>query len=173
MAKNKPKTNNSRAARRGASPSLDLDKSLTSLPRVESSPSTQRPTLLADRATAGVQKKRKGKNLTKAQRLRQQKGMDRAEAVMDQLEIKKAKSFVRAKIVNERRADWEDTNKKTSILAALQQNEEAEEDDDDDNDDDAMTTEKIEPAKPTTNVLPSSNLVAAESVPADEYDEIT
>lgn len=41
--------------------------------------------------------------MTKAQRLRQQKGMDRAEAVMDQLEIKKAKSLNRAKSIKERR----------------------------------------------------------------------
>jgi hypothetical protein len=80
-----------------------LDKSLTSLPRAESS-TAQRPSLLVDRATAGVQKKKnQGKKLTKAQRLRQQKGMDRAEAVLDQLEIKKAKSFNRVKTIKERR----------------------------------------------------------------------
>lgn len=41
--------------------------------------------------------------MTKAQRLRQQKGMDRAEAVIDQMEIKKAKSLTRAKSIKERR----------------------------------------------------------------------
>lgn len=35
--------------------------------------------------------------------MRHQKGMDRAEAVMDQMEIKKARSFVRAKVVKDRR----------------------------------------------------------------------
>lgn len=144
--------------------------------------------------------------MTKAQRLRQQKGMDRAEAVMDQLEIKKARSVTRAKSIKERRvcndlpmncastcgiehmltnflfpqADWEEMNKKSLALAVLQQNEEAEEDDDDNDDDDAMATEKIEPSRPlmasifapqSTNVV--SIPVAADSAPADEYDEIT
>jgi uncharacterized protein YaiL (DUF2058 family) len=59
---------------------------------------------LVDRANAGVQKKKiNGKRMTKAQRLRQQKGMDRAEAVLDRLEIKKAKSLDRAKSIKERR----------------------------------------------------------------------
>ncbi|KAJ5881043.1 uncharacterized protein N7473_012096 [Penicillium subrubescens] len=180
MAKNKPRAN-TRAARRGAEPSLNLDKSLTSLPRAEST-TVQRPSLLVDRATAGVQKKRKdGKRMTKAQRLRQQKGMDRAEAVMDQLEIKKAKSLTRAKFIKERRADWEEMNKKSSAFAALQQTEDVEEDDEEDNDDDdAMATENIEPSAPlmasifapkSTNA--TSNPVAAESAPTDEYDEIT
>lgn len=96
------KTNNTRAARRTASPSLDVDKSLTTLPRAES-PTVQRRSILADRANAGIQKKQKQKKLSRAQRLRQQKGADRAEAVMDQLEIKKAKSVNRAKSIKARR----------------------------------------------------------------------
>jgi vacuolar-type H+-ATPase subunit I/STV1 len=93
----------SRAARRAASPSLDLDKSLTSLPRAES-PTEQKPSVLADRANSGIQKKqKKNDKVSRAQRLRQQKGMDRAEAVMDQLEIKKAKSFARARVIDSRR----------------------------------------------------------------------
>lgn len=96
------KTDNSRAARRAASPSLDVDKSLTSLPRAES-PTVRRPSILSDRRNSGIQKKQKQKKLSRAQRLRQQKGMDRAEAVLDQLEIKKAKSISRAKTVKDRR----------------------------------------------------------------------
>jgi hypothetical protein len=93
----------SRAARRAASPSLDLDKSVTSLPRAES-PTAQKPSILADRANAGVQKKqKKNDKISRAQRVRQQKGMDRAEAVLDRLEIKKAKSMARGKTVNARR----------------------------------------------------------------------
>ncbi|OOQ85500.1 hypothetical protein PEBR_24950 [Penicillium brasilianum] len=179
MAKNKPK--NTRAARRGVSPSLDLDKSLTSLPRAESS-TTQRPSLLVDRATSGVQKKKnQGKKMTKAQRLRQQKGMDRAEAVLDQLEIKKAKSFDRVKTIKERRGDWEELNKKSLALVALQQPQEVDEEEEvDDEDDDAMTTEQLDPSNPMmasvfapqpTNAV--SNPVVAASAPTDEYDEIT
>ncbi|CAG8034611.1 unnamed protein product [Penicillium salamii] len=134
----------SRAARRAASPSMDLDKSVTSLPRAES-PSTQGPAVLADRANAGVMKKQKKKNdkVSRAQRLRQQKGMDRAEAVLDQLEIKKAKSFARARVVDGRRADWEETNRKASAFAALQNNDN---DDEDEEGDDSMA-EDAAPAK--------------------------
>ncbi|XHG04533.1 hypothetical protein AWENTII_007798 [Aspergillus wentii] len=103
MAKAKPNSKHSRAARRAASPSLDVDKSLTSLPRAESTV-LQRDSILTDRANSGVQKKQsKPKPKSRAQRQRQQKGMDRAEAVMDQLENKVAKSVSRGKVVNARR----------------------------------------------------------------------
>ncbi|CAG7928846.1 unnamed protein product [Penicillium olsonii] len=116
---------------------MDLDKSVTSLPRAES-PTTQGPTILADRANAGVMKKQKKNNkVSRAQRMRQQKGMDRAEAVLDQLEIKKAKSFARARVVDGRRADWEETNRKAPAFAALQKNDN--DDDEDDEGDDDMT----------------------------------
>jgi hypothetical protein len=144
--------------------------------------------------------------MSKAQRLRQQKGMERAEAVLDQLEIKKAKSVNRAKTIKERsvcdhlpmncasnrgiehiltkllflQADWTEMNKKTTAFAALQQNEDDEEDGDEDVNDDAMATEQLEPSHPMmasifapnpTNGV--SNSSAADSAPADEYDEIT
>ena len=51
----------------------------------------------------GIQKKQKQKRMSRAQRMRQQKGMDRAEAVLDQLEIKKARSLNRGKTVKARR----------------------------------------------------------------------
>jgi hypothetical protein len=92
----------SRAARRAASPSLDLDKSVTSLPRAESP--SDRPSILADRSNAGIHKKqKKNDKVSRAQRQRQQKGMDRAEAVSDQLAIKRAKSIARAKVIDSRR----------------------------------------------------------------------
>lgn len=78
-------------------------------------------------------------------------------------------------------ADWEEMNKKSSAFAALQQTEDVEEDDEDDNnEDDAMATEKIEPSAPLMASIfapqsthATSNPVAAESAPTDEYDEIT
>ncbi|KAJ5356597.1 Ribosome biogenesis protein Alb1 [Penicillium concentricum] len=179
MAKSKSQSQRSRAARRAASPSLDLDKSVTSLPRAES-PTTTRPSVLADRATAGIQKKQnKNEKISRAQRLRQQKGMDRAEAVMDQLEIKKAKSLARGKTVNSRRADWEDTNRKTLAFDALRQD-----DDEDDEDDDAMAEDSVPSGIPVAkNVfqIPTEASIAIEGVnPAtdetatiDEADEIT
>jgi hypothetical protein len=48
-------------------------------------------------------KQSKPKAKSRAQRLRQQKGMERAEAVLDQKEIKLAKSNNRAKVVKNRR----------------------------------------------------------------------
>lgn len=93
----------SRAARRAASPSLDLDKSLTSAPRVEED-NVLRDSILADRANAGVTKKQsKPKAKSRSQRLRQQKGLERAEIVMDQLEVKVAGSVKRGKNVKARR----------------------------------------------------------------------
>ncbi|KAJ5152174.1 hypothetical protein N7492_010469 [Penicillium capsulatum] len=172
MAKNKPKAPNTRAARRAASPSLDVDKSLTSLPRAESS-NAQRPSILADRANAGIQKKQSLKRQSRAQRLRQQKGMDRAEAVLDRLEIKKNKSLDRARNIKSRRGDWEDMNKKTSKFAALEQDDES-----DDNDgDEAMTESTTQPQTPANPFASSSNVasnpVANDPAPVDEDDEIT
>lgn len=68
-------------------------------------------------------------------------------------------------------ADWEDTNRKSSVFAALQ-DDDAEED----NGDDAMTVNTEQP-KSTVNAFSSthvvSNPVAADPAPVDEDDEIT
>ncbi|KAJ5098697.1 hypothetical protein N7532_005698 [Penicillium argentinense] len=174
MAKNKPQGQNSRAARRAVSP---VDKSLVALPRAES-PTTERPTILAERVNAGVQKKKKAnKKITRAQRLRQEKGMERAENVLDQLEIKKAKSINRAKNIKTRRAEWEDTNRtaNASAFAVLQQAGKDEEDDDDEDDDDdnAMADDTTQP-RTTANVFAASVApAAADPATADEDDEIT
>ncbi|KAJ5101960.1 hypothetical protein NUU61_004182 [Penicillium alfredii] len=174
MAKNRPASQNSRAARRAVSPGLNVDKSLTSLPRA-SSPTVQRPSILAERSNAGIQKKQsKGKRISRAQRLRQEKGMERAEAVSDQLQIKKAKSVARAKNVKARRADWEDTNQKSSMFAALQQDQESE----GEASDDAMAEDTV-PSTSTANAAVSqptpvvANPVAEDPATVDEDDEIT
>ncbi|KKK27328.1 hypothetical protein ARAM_000434, partial [Aspergillus rambellii] len=160
----------SRAARRAASPSLDVDKSLTSLPRAEKTP-VQRESILADRANAGISKKQsKPKPKSRVQKLRQQKGIQRAEAVFDQMENKVTKSANRAKAVKSRRADWEDLNRKTakSMFAALNAAE--------DNDDDAMVDDSGAPAtsKPASRPVPvAQNPVVDEPATIDEDDEIT
>ncbi|KKK13359.1 hypothetical protein AOCH_004698 [Aspergillus ochraceoroseus] len=150
MAKARPQSKHSRAARRAASPSLDVDKSLTSLPRAEKTP-VQRESILADRANAGISKKQsKPKPKSRVQKLRQQKGIQRAEAVFDQMENKVTKSANRAKAVKSRRADWEDLNRKTakSMFAALNAAE--------DNDDDAMVDD--------SGALPQANQLRAQSL---------
>lgn len=74
-----------------------------SAPRAESTV-IQRESILSERANAGVTKKQsKPKSLSKAQRQRQQKGMERAEMVTDQLEKKVNESLNRGKTVKARR----------------------------------------------------------------------
>jgi len=116
----------SRAAKRASSPSIDTDKSLKNVkPPVESS--NYRPSVLAVHQGAGVSKKskngRKSVLSAKAKR-RQEKGLDRAEAVMDKKEIKIEKSRGKARNVQDRAKAWEEQNKK---IAALQELKEAQE----------------------------------------------
>lgn len=74
-----------------------------SLPRVEDA-NLPRDSILADRANAGVSKKQsKPRNKSRAQRQKQQKGIERAENVIDQMEKKVSDSVSRAKVVKARR----------------------------------------------------------------------
>ncbi|KAJ5745854.1 hypothetical protein N7520_011036 [Penicillium odoratum] len=166
MAKSKPRVSNTRAARRAASP---VDRSLESAPRAES-PSAERPSVLSERRSSGIQKKQAQKKMSRAQRLRQQKGMDRAEAVLDQLEIKKSKSITRGKTVKARSAEWEELNKKALAFAALQQ---ANDEDDDDDDNDSMT-EDTAPVQAKPNPFAAHSIdVVADPETVDEDDQIT
>lgn len=89
----------SRAAKRASSPSLNLDKSITSLP----TPSTKRPSILAVSNGAGITKRKgKGKRLTRHQRLRHEKGTERAETVLDKREKKVERSVGKEKVMKER-----------------------------------------------------------------------
>ncbi|EJT74058.1 hypothetical protein GGTG_07907 [Gaeumannomyces tritici R3-111a-1] len=117
MAKNAP-SKHSRAARRATSPSIDTDKSLKNV-KPPAEPANQRPAVLAAQHGAGVGKK--GKSGRKAipssrARRRHEKGMDRAEAVMDRTLSKIEKSKGQARTVQSRRKAWDDIN--TSALAA-------------------------------------------------------
>jgi hypothetical protein len=104
----------SRAAKRASSPSIDTDKSLKDVkPPAESL--NFRPSILAIHQGAGVTKKskngRKSVLSSKAKR-RQERGMDRAEAVMDKNEKKVEKSRGRARTVQERSKAWDELNRK-------------------------------------------------------------
>ncbi|KAL8400582.1 hypothetical protein RB594_000832 [Gaeumannomyces avenae] len=117
MAKNAP-SKHSRAARRATSPGIDTDKSLKNV-KPPAEPVNQRPAVLAAQHGAGVGKK--GKSGRKAvpssrARRRHEKGMDRAEAVMDRTLSKIEKSKGQARTVQGRRKAWDDIN--TSALAA-------------------------------------------------------
>ncbi|EFE42370.1 conserved hypothetical protein [Trichophyton verrucosum HKI 0517] len=106
------KSAHSRAARREVSPSVNIDKSLTSLPRAERT-STSVPAVLGTRHNSGVSKKSK-KPKSRAQRLRQEKGLERAEVVLDKREKKVTKSVRKFSGVKARKATWDELNKKIS-----------------------------------------------------------
>jgi hypothetical protein len=109
-------TIHSRAARRAASPSIDLDKSLkpAAAPSTRDPASPSRPSKSKAHAlgtqNAGIQKKQKKGNMTRAQRLRHEKGLERAAAVIDKQHVKIVKSLDKEKIVKERSKGWEDVN---------------------------------------------------------------
>ena len=82
-----------------------MDKSINSAPRVEEP--FKPDAILARHANAGVTKKKPtAKKLTRTQRLRRQKGIERAEKVLDRLEVKIKKSEGKAKKVKARKVDY-------------------------------------------------------------------
>ncbi|KAH8425204.1 Alb1 domain-containing protein [Aspergillus melleus] len=172
MAKTRTQSKHSRAARRAASPSLDVDKSVMSLPRVEET-ALPRDSVLADRANSGVSKKQsKPRNKSRAQRQKQQNGIERAESVMDQMEKKVSNSVSRAKAVKARRGEWEDLNRK-SVASKFQ----ALENEADNDEDDAMVDDSGPPAKtrkpqPQQTIV-TQNPVADEPAGIDEDEDIT
>ncbi|RFU30098.1 hypothetical protein B7463_g6255, partial [Scytalidium lignicola] len=105
----------SRAAKRASSPSIDTDKSLKDVkPPAESK--TYRPSVLAVHQSAGISKKKNnGRALSAKARRRQEKGLDRAEVVMDRTEKKVEKSKGKARTIQERAKGWEELNKKIVI----------------------------------------------------------
>ncbi|RKF73579.1 hypothetical protein GcM1_243055 [Golovinomyces cichoracearum] len=110
----------SRAAKRASSPGINLDKSLKD---IKPPPSTQnvRPSILLDRRSAGIMKKTKGGRkavLSAKIKRRQEKGLDRAVAVMDRTIKKVERSKDKAKIGQERSMKWEDLNKKMALQTA-------------------------------------------------------
>ncbi|KAF7586035.1 hypothetical protein BBP40_009652 [Aspergillus hancockii] len=172
MAKLRVQSKHSRAARRAASPSLDVDKSLTSLPRAQET-TLQRDSVLSDRANAGVSKKQsKPKAMSRVQRARQQKGIERAEMVLDQLEKKVEKSVKREKNVKARRGDWEDLNCKSTVTMFQNLKDEA----DDNGDDDAMVDASVAPKKSRQQSQPThvaQNSMTEEHAGIDVDDDIS
>ncbi len=96
----------SRAARRGVSPpSKDLAVKA-------STEETEYKPWLHSAQNAGISKKKKSKQLTRQQKLRQQRGLENAERNMDRHEKKVADSKTRGKKVQARRTEWEELNDK-------------------------------------------------------------
>ncbi|KAH7377771.1 Alb1-domain-containing protein [Pyrenochaeta sp. MPI-SDFR-AT-0127] len=107
-------TIHSRAARRAESPSINLDKSAKPAHTTRDSASPSRPSKINPHALAakdaGIQKKTKKGTMTRAQRLRYQKGLERAEENAEKLELKRQKSLGSEKKIKERAKGWEDVN---------------------------------------------------------------
>lgn len=187
--KKKSTSIHSRAARRDKSPS-DVNKSLDSVPRAEA---TAKPSsVLAAHSNAGITKKKsKSKALSRAQRLRQQKSIERAESVIDQLESKVAKSVGKMKSISERKvklpavhliwystkiymvqAQWEDLNGKQKKTKSLQQ---AQESDDErmEESSKSLSTASAFSTKAAPPALAGNPLPSADYEAADDDDNIT
>jgi len=105
--KKKAPSLHSRAARRAESPSLNTDKSLKSVKPPSSNPHVH----IFSAQNAGIRKK-KSKPLKRGQRLRQQKGIERADIVKEQIDTKLKKSMGKLKTIKDRRKDWLALNEK-------------------------------------------------------------
>jgi hypothetical protein len=103
----------SRAARRAASPSIDVDKSVKSV-RPPQESINERPAVLAAHRGGGVAKKtrKQGRKsvLSTKMRRRQEKSMERAEAVSERTAVRIAKSKGQARSLHTRRKPWEEVN---------------------------------------------------------------
>ncbi|KAK6508218.1 hypothetical protein TWF506_010317 [Arthrobotrys conoides] len=120
----------SRAARRAVSPSLNLDKSITTAPRPSSPTRTSLTVPAADKITrkvldvihrtlsSGVQKSSNpNRNLKRGQKSKTQKkrrevGKEKAAAFAEILEVKQEESRKKSKVIKERSGDWENVNSK-------------------------------------------------------------
>ncbi|KAK5662789.1 hypothetical protein OQA88_6198 [Cercophora sp. LCS_1] len=100
----------SRAARRATDVDIDTDKSLKNV-KVPEDSSEKRPSVLAVHRAAGVSKKTKHKVLSSKMRKRQEKSMDRAEAIMDRTANKVQRSKQSFKVIQSRKRTWEEVNK--------------------------------------------------------------
>jgi len=160
----------SRAAKRASSPSIDTDKSLKNV-KPPTEVKNHRPSILAVHQGAGVSKKskngRKSVLSAKAKR-RQEKGLDKAEAVMDKKEKKVEKSKGRARTVQERAKAWDDLNKKT--LAKKAREEALEKENWTDEEDREAMDEDAEAEKITADESMDAELIA-QSVPLPEPEE--
>ena len=96
-----------RAARRAASPSIDTDKSLKDVERTADGTSA-----LHARSNPGINKvqRKKKKQMKRGQRARQERGLEKAEIVMDRLEKKVTGSQSKLKKRKDRAALWDEIN---------------------------------------------------------------
>ncbi|KAK5137333.1 hypothetical protein LTR08_000303 [Meristemomyces frigidus] len=98
---------NSRAARRGAEP---IPKDLAAAKTQTKETETEFQPWMHNTQSGGIAKKKKVKQLTRQQKVRQQQAMEKADALAGKLELKVADSKERAKKVKARAKDWEELN---------------------------------------------------------------
>ncbi|KAF1345772.1 Alb1-domain-containing protein [Delphinella strobiligena] len=155
----------SRAARRAASPSLDVDKSITSL---KADPVDYKSKTLGVQ-DGGISKKKNQKRMTRAQRIRHEKGLERADRNVEVLHTKREKSIVKGKRTKDRAGEWEELNKKyngqipTKVSNAFQAIADAEDDEDDMSDDNTPAELK---ALNKQSVFSAQNLLHFDNAPA-------
>ncbi|KKY36285.1 hypothetical protein UCDDA912_g03729 [Diaporthe ampelina] len=186
MAKSKGKAPSihSRAARRATSPSINTDKSLKDVrPPPESLDS--RPSVLGLHQNAGVAKKTKrGRKavLSTRARKRYERGLERAEEIVDRTSNKVLKSKKAAANVAGRKKGWEDINTQAvaeamgvrvagaNKFAGLV---DGADDDDDDEDVEELDDEMWEAEKETPVVVaaPSSTAIPAGAPPPPQDDD--
>ncbi|KAF2767640.1 hypothetical protein EJ03DRAFT_352850 [Teratosphaeria nubilosa] len=106
--KKKEPSVHSRAARRGAEP---VGKDLAVKGPVET---TEYKPWLHNAQSAGIQKKKKTKQLSRQQKERREKALEKADVIVGKHEKKVADSKRRGKKVQARSADWEELNGKSS-----------------------------------------------------------
>ncbi|KAH8909035.1 hypothetical protein BR93DRAFT_926148 [Coniochaeta sp. PMI_546] len=101
----------SRAARRATSPGIDTDKSLKNVqPPPESI--NIRPAVLAAHHGGGVTKKTKRKSqLSHKARLRQERNLERGEAIAERTALKVQKSKGQARVIQSRKKTWDELNR--------------------------------------------------------------
>ncbi|OTB05873.1 hypothetical protein M426DRAFT_319561 [Hypoxylon sp. CI-4A] len=109
--KRKAPSIHSRAARRATSPGIDTDKSLKNVQPPAAESVDHRPSVLAIHQGAGVSKKeRKSRNLSSKAKKRQERGQDRAAAIMERTQQKVAKSKGQARTIQSRSKTWDEVN---------------------------------------------------------------
>ncbi|TDZ19620.1 hypothetical protein Cob_v007685 [Colletotrichum orbiculare MAFF 240422] len=102
----------SRAARRATDVDIDTDKSLKNV-KAPSDTTDHRPSVLAAQHNSGVSKKSKNRKsqLSAKAKKRQERGADRAAAIMERTANKIEKSKNQSKSIQARSKGWEEVNK--------------------------------------------------------------
>ncbi|MCJ1433263.1 hypothetical protein MMC27_002622 [Xylographa pallens] len=149
---------------------MNLDKSLKDV-KPPSTASASHPSVLSVHNGAGIIKRKgKGKSLSRQQRLRQEKGMERAETVMDKKEKKVVRNAMKGKAVKERSAAWDELNSKVHNKRTKPKPEE--ENEEDWEDEEMQVEEEIDSSIFETPAVQSTEHMHPPANPPDSEDEV-